>query len=90
MHLWELPWDDNVVTRDLENISKHDFNRTENVEFHPIASDPIQARNYEVPEATAINEIENGEMLIVDGHPLPWYSRVPFGRYAWLSYSQTL
>ena len=78
LHLWELPWNNTVVTRDLENISKDDFNRTENVEFHRIDSDPIQARNYEVPVANVITENDNGDELIVDALPLPWYARVPF------------
>jgi len=64
------------------NVTKADFNRDINVDVRSISGERIQARHYEVPEAIAVNENENKEVLdnqlIVDAQPLPWYIRIDF------------
>jgi len=64
------------------NITKADFNRDVNVDVRSISGERIQARNYEVSEAVAVNEKENEEsrnkQLIVDAQPLPWCIRIEF------------
>ena len=64
------------------NITKDDFNRDVHVDVRSIAGKRVQARNYEIPEAVAVNGDENHEhrndKLIVDARPLPWYIRIDF------------
>ena len=64
------------------NVTKADFNRDVNVDVRSISGERVQARHYEVPEAIAVNENENKEILdnqlIVDAQPLPWYIRIDF------------
>jgi len=69
-----------ACVRYAANITKDDFNRDVHVDVRSIAGKRVQARNYEIPEAVAVNGDENQEhrndKLIVDARPLPWYIRI--------------
>jgi len=71
-----------ACVRYAANITKDDFNRDVHVYVRSIAGKRVQARNYEIPEAVAVNGDENHEhrndKLIVDARPLPWYIRIDF------------
>ena len=81
--VWQgLPLTGAVLLRYTANVTKADFNRDVNVDVRSISGESDQARNYEIPEAIAVNGDEDQEHsndeLIVDARPLPWYIRIKF------------
>jgi len=68
--------------RYTDNVTKDDFNRDVNVDVRSLSGESDQARNYEIPEAIAVNGDEDhkhrNDNLIVDARPLPWYIRIDF------------
>ena len=93
-HIWEgIPRSSRTRTQSQQisgaarvgyaaNVTKAVFNRDVHVEIRSIFGERVQARQYEIPEAVAVNGDDNqehsNEQIIVDARPLPWYIRIKF------------